>query len=136
MTIPLKEVKQRFLDRQWKNEDNKRLFNIISKDRLNIEPACVYGLDQRGLNHLEIINLTSCINKRFDKIAPADIDFLNLIQEKYNLVFNLDEKIDYAEGKKKTHPMKTRLNGYAWGKNVDGNYMGGSALLQLQDYYN
>lgn len=76
MTISLKEVKQRFADRQWKNKDNKRLLNIVSKDRLNIEPACLYGLDQRGLNHLEIINLTGCINKVFDKIPPADIDLI------------------------------------------------------------
>ena len=135
MVISLKEVKQRFTDRQWKNKDNKRLLNIVGKDKLNIEPACIYSLDQRGLNHLEIINLAGCINKVFTKLSTADIDFLNLLQDQYGLVFNLDEKINYAEGKKKTHPIKTKLNGYAWGKSGD-NYLGASALLQLQDCYN
>tara|TARA_R100000541_G_C1897352_1_gene84073 strand:+ start:89070 stop:89477 length:408 start_codon:yes stop_codon:yes gene_type:complete len=134
MTISLKEVKQSFADRQWKNKDNKRLLNIVSKDKLNIEPACIYGLDQRGLSHLEIITLSGCIGKVFDKLPPADIDFLNLIQDHYGLVFNLDEKINYAEEKRKTHPMRTKLKGYAWGKSGD-NYLGGSALLQLGDHY-
>ena len=136
MTISLKEIKQRYAARQWKNKDNKRLLNIVSKDRLNIEPACIYGLDQRGFNHLEIIMLAGCIDKRFVELPAADIDLLNLLQEEYNIVFNLDEKVDYAEGEKKTHPMKTKLNGYAWGRNTEGNYIGGSsALLQLGDHY-
>lgn len=134
MGILLKEIKQCFADRRWKDKDNKRLLNIISRDHLNIEPACVYRLDQIGLNHLEIINLVGCIGKTFEKMPPVDIDFLNYLQSQYGIVFNLDEKVEYANGEKKTHPIKTKLNGYAGGE-CGGLYLFSSALLQLGDHY-
>uniref|UniRef100_A0AB39AJR0 Uncharacterized protein n=1 Tax=Vibrio phage P018-4 TaxID=3229728 RepID=A0AB39AJR0_9CAUD len=134
MTMQLNTVKQRFYDRQWNSEDNKNLLNIISKSRLNIEPACLYGLDQLGMNHLEIINVSSCIGKRFIGIPQADIDNLNMLQEKYGCVFNFEQKQRYYDKKVKTHPMQTKLDSYV--SQPSGDYwLKSSALLQLSENY-
>lgn len=134
MDIQLNTVKQRFYDRQWKSEDNRNLLNIISKDRLNIEPACIYGLDQLGMNHLEIINISACIGERFLALPQADIDNLNMLQEKYNCVFNFEQKQRYNDMEVKTHPMKTKLDSYV--SHPSGDYwLKSSALLQLSENY-
>lgn len=134
MTIKLEAVKKIFADRIWKSEENKNLLRIVSNDRLNIEPCCVYGLDRLGLNHLEIINLTSCIGKRLMDLSRSDIDFLNLIQEKYNCVFNFEEKQAYYEKRSKRLPEYSKLNGYVSEPQGD-HWLRSSALLQLCDRY-
>lgn len=132
--LDLNIVKSRFAARVWNSEANKNLLNIVSADRLNIEPACLYGLDQLGLNELEIITITGCIGKRLIDLPPADIDFLNIAQEKYKCVFNLEEKLAYHEKRSKRLPEYSKLNGYVSCKRGD-YWLKSSALLQLSDNY-
>lgn len=134
MTIKLETVKQLFSDRIWKQEENKNLLNIVSKGRLNLEPACVYGLDRLGLNHLEIINLSQCVGKRLMALPTLDIDFLNTIQEKYHCIFNYEEKQAYYEKRSKRFPEYSKLNGYVSEPSGDC-WSRSSALLQLCDSY-
>lgn len=134
MSMQLNTVKQRFHDKQWNYEDNRNLLNIVGKDCLDIEPACLYGLDKLGMNHLEIINISSCIGKKFLDMSQADIDNLNMLQEKYNCVFNFEQKQRYNDHEVKTHPIKTKLDSYV--SHPRGDYwLKSSALLKLSDNY-
>lgn len=135
MTLSLSTVKQRFLNKSWNSEDNKNLLNIVNRDQLDLEPACIYGLDQLGLNHLEIINLSQSVGKRLLDIPTADLDFLNILQEKYGCVFNYEEKSAYHEGRSKRLPEYSKLNGYV--SQPSGDYwLCSSALLKLSTNYN
>lgn len=134
MTLSLNTVKQCFLNKPWNSEDNKNLLGIVSRDRLDLEPSCIYGLDRLGLNNLEIINLSQIVGKRLLDIPTADLDFLNVLQEKYNCVFNYDEKIAYYEGGSKRLPEYSKLNGYVSQPSGD-HWLRSSALLKLSENY-
>lgn len=134
MTIKLTTVINRFKDRVWRSNDNKNLLNIVSRERLNIEPANIYTLDQLGLNHLEILNLNCCVGKKFTNMSPSDIDQLNYLENKYKMLFNQIEKQRFIDKEVKTHPMQTKLNSFV--AYPSGNsWLLSSCLLQLQDYY-
>ena len=77
----------------WNNKDNRDLLNLVQDKRLNIAPCTVYRLDQLGFNKLEIISLSACIGKIIHKLPTADLDLLDLLQDKYGVVFAYNKKI-------------------------------------------
>lgn len=125
-----------FSGRVWKINDNKDLFRLVIEGRLNIAPCTIYKLDQLGLNHLEILEFNNIINKPIHKLTTATCDFLNLIEEQKGCVFSHDQKVDFAEGKRRYHTIK--LNGFC-SDFVNGSPLRGVALFNLDlyrlDYY-
>lgn len=89
----IEKILPRFEAKQWRQASNRNLLEKIKSRQLNIEPATLFSLDQRGFNKLEIINLAPLVGKTIDKLPTADVDFLNLMQDKYGLVFNFDDKL-------------------------------------------
>jgi hypothetical protein len=91
------EITQALLDlfesRQWNNQENKNLLELIKDKRLKMAPCTLKNLDSIGFNHLEIIELDSCIGKVIHKLTTSQVDFLNIMQEKLGIVFNHEDKI-------------------------------------------
>lgn len=91
---------QAWLNKPWNNLSNKELCYCVSKDqdRFQLTPSAIHNLDKVGMNELEILNLDSCLGKKICKLPTADIDMLNMLEEKYGVLFNGDEKMRLSEG--------------------------------------
>jgi hypothetical protein len=120
----------------WYNPDNKNLLNLIKDGRLNVEPACIKSLDKVGLNHLEIISVVLCIGHPLDKLPTADLDMLNLLEQKYKILFNAEEKLAWQDKRSHNKPCKhymfSKLNNF-YSSYVNGNWLASHALLQIQE---
>ena len=81
-----------FSNKNWLSEDNKNLLNLVKDHRLNMAPCTVYGWDKMGLNYLEIINLAGLIGKKIHGLPSADIDFLNLLEGRFDIIFGYEQK--------------------------------------------
>lgn len=120
----------------WYNPENRALLNLIKAGSLNVEPACVKSLDKVGLNHLEIISVVLCIGQPLHKLPTADLDMLNLIEQKYKILFNAEEKLAWQEklsnNKACKHYMFSKLNNFYSGY-VNGKWLASSALLLIKE---
>lgn len=83
-----------FSQRQWHCDKNKNLLEKIKSRQLNMTASTLHLLDKYGFSYLEILSLNNLIGKRIDMLPAADIDNLNLLQDKYQVVFNFDDKMD------------------------------------------
>jgi hypothetical protein len=123
------EITQALLDlfesRQWNNQENKNLLELIKDKRLKMAPCTLKNLDSIGFNHLEIIELDSCIGKVIHKLTTSQVDFLNIMQEKLGIVFNYQEKIE----KKKN----IKLDSFYYNYNKEMQCFYGVSCLILQD---
>ena len=81
-----------FSAKLWRLEDNKNLMNLIKKHRLNLAPCSLYGLDRLGLNHLEILTFASIAGKKIYGLPSADIDFLNELEDRFDIIFGYEQK--------------------------------------------
>ena len=85
-----KETIEIFKNRTWKNQSNK---NLIENKKLKIHVSSLKNLDDIGFNYLEILSISDLIGKTIHKLPKSDTDFLDLMQEKYQIVFNFEDKI-------------------------------------------
>jgi hypothetical protein len=130
---------QMWLDKPWKNPNNKNLCFCVIQDqaRFQLTPSAIHNLDRVGMNELEILNLDGCLGKKIIQLPTADIEMLNMLEEKYNIMFNGDEKLRLAEGSisLRTHLNKP-LNNLLYSK-VGDNWHGSSLLYSesARDYF-
>lgn len=120
----IKKYKRNF----WKSEDNLQLLNLIEDNRLKIAPITIYNLDQDGWNYLEIISLSECAGKLICKLPTADIDFLNLMQEKFGYVFG-------AEKKFKNKYLRSKVDHFYSNIDDNGKYLRSTAILTTEKIY-
>lgn len=75
----------------WQNPKNKSLCeNMIT----NLMPTSLLSLDKLGFNHLEIISLSQMAGKRMDTLPHSSIEVLDILEDKYNCVFNKEDKLN------------------------------------------
>lgn len=124
-----------WLQKPWKNPDNKCLCEIAIREpeRFKLLPNVMYSLDRRGLNHLEILSLNDVLDKPLSSLPTADIDNLNLLEQKYGILFNGENKIAVDDGEMtpvQAHrkPIDHMLYGF------DGQNWLGCATLACQKY--
>lgn len=120
-----------FSDRKWKDDTNKNLFRLVVEGRLNIAPCTIYSLDQLNLNRLEILEFNNIIGSKIYKLTPAACDFLNLIEVRESCIFSHEQKLDFAEGKRK-YP-NIVLNGFC-SDFTNGIPLRAVALFNLDSY--
>lgn len=124
----LKDNIKTFSSKYWKDQDNKKLLKLIGDHRLNLAPATLYKFDQLGLNHLEILSLSHCLGKKIHTLPSADLDLLNLIEDKTGICFGYDKKIT-----NKYHLAK--VDHFCSGFNSEGYYPTLSSALFTLDLY-
>lgn len=114
--------------KNWLSEDNRSLLNLVKDGRMKLIPATIYALDQDRFNYLEIINLSECAGKVIHKLPSGDVDFLNMIQEKFGYVFGAEQKFKNKYLRSKVDHFYSRLND-------DGKYMRSTAILTTDKVY-
>lgn len=77
----------------WRDPRNKDLMKLAIEHRLNLAPCTIFQLDQLGQNHIEIIQMGNCVGMLNVRLPTADCEFLDLMQEKFGIVFNYEEKL-------------------------------------------
>lgn len=115
--------------KNWLSEDNRSLLGLVKDGRMKLAPATIHVLDQDGLNYLEIINLAECAGKIIHKLPSGDIDFLNMIQEKFGYVFGAEQKLKNKYLRSKVDHFYSKLDN-------DGRYMRSTAILTVDKLYN
>lgn len=125
-----------WLKKIWNNSNNKDLCYCVAHDqsRFKLIPAAIFTLDHIGLNDQEIINLDSCLDVKFGDLSRADIDMLNDLEARYNILFNGEEKLRFnANEISVTTMLRAKLNNVLYNKH--GNEWHGCALLFSQSAY-
>jgi hypothetical protein len=128
-----------WLNKPWKNLNNKDLCYCVAKEqtRFNLIPSTVYTLDKLGMNEMEIINLNDCLGKKVGTLPSADVDMLNMLEAKYGILFNGNEKLLFNDNKLSLSSFLNRpLNNILYNKAGENWY--GSALLfckSAHDYF-
>jgi len=112
----------------WLSEDNRNLLNLVKEGRIKLAPATIYVLDQDGFNYLEIISLAECAGKVIHKLPTGDVDFLNLIQEKFGYVFGAEQKF-------KNKYLRSKVDHFYSKKNEKGEYLRSTAILTTDKLY-
>lgn len=112
----------------WMSEDNRNLLGLLKDGRMKLIPATIYALDQDGFNYLEIISLSECAGKVIHKLPLGDLDFLNMMQEKFGYVFGAEQKF-------KNKYLRSKVDHFYSQLNEDGNYMRSTAILTTDKVY-
>lgn len=112
----------------WLSEDNRNLLNLVKEGRIKLAPATIYVLDQDGFNYLEIISLAECAGKVIHKLPTGDVDFLNLIQEKFGYVFGAEQKF-------KNKYLRSKVDHFYSKMNEKGDYLRSTAILTTDKLY-
>lgn len=126
----MKNANEMWLNKFWNNQNNKDLCFCVIQDqeRFNLTPASIHNLDKVGLNELEIINLDGCLGKKVGDLPLADTEMLKLLEDKYGILFNGDEKILFNDDKiSLTTLLNKPLNNFLY--NQAGEDWYGSSLL-------
>ena len=118
-----------FSNKNWLSSDNKNLLNLIKDHRLNLAPCSLYGLDKLGLNHLEILTFSNFAGKKIHGLPSADIDFLNELEGRFNIIFGYEQK---AKGQY----IRSKVNHFCGSFTANGTPQFVSALFTLADLYN
>ena len=116
-----------FSSKVWRSEDNKNLMNLIKDHRLNLAPCTLYGLDKLGLNHLEILTFSNFAGKKIHGLPSADIDFLNELEDRFNIIFGYEQKAN-------DQYLKARVDHYCGSFTVDNIPQFVSAIFTLEQY--
>lgn len=116
-----------FSAKLWHSEDNKNLLNLIKDHRLNLAPCSLYGLDKLGLNHLEIVTFSSFAGKKIHGLPSADIDFLNELEGRFNIIFGYEQKA-------KNRYLRAKVDHYCGGFTADNRPQFVSAIFTLDHY--
>ena len=122
--------KQVWLNKPWNNLNNKNLCYCVNNDqaRFQLTPSAIFNLDRVGMNELEILNLDTCLGKKVGSLPPADIEMLNLLEKKYGVLFNGDEKLRFLAGSLSLRAhLNKPLTNMLYARN--GDKWHGSALL-------
>lgn len=121
-----KRDQKTFDARFWNHESTRQWLNKCTA--LNIAPCTLYRLDRLGLNTLEIIHLSGLIGKKIHKLPSADIDFLNELEERFNIIFGYEQKA-------KNQYLKAKVDHFCSSFNAGDNPMFVTALFTLADLY-
>ena len=113
--------------RFWNHESTRQWINKCTI--LNIAPCTLYGLDKLGMNTQEIINFSGLIGKKIHGLPSTDIDFLNELEGRFNIVFGYEQKV-------KNQYLRAKVDHFCGGFNAEGNPLFVSALFTLVDLYN
>lgn len=126
----MKNANEMWLNKSWNNQSNKELCFCVIQDQecFNLTPASLHNLDKVGMNELEIMNLNDCLGKKVGDLPLADTEMLNLLEAKYGILFNGDEKLLFNDDKiSLTTLLNKPLNNMLY--NQAGEYWYGSSLL-------
>lgn len=126
-TEQLNKAVEIFSARLWKSEDNKNLMQLIKEHRLNLAPCTLYGLDRLGLNHLEILTFSNFAGKKIHSLPGADIDFLNELEDRFNIIFGYEQKAN-------DQYFKARVDHFCGCFTVDNRPQFVSAIFTLEHY--
>lgn len=126
-TEQLNKALEVFSSKVWRSEDNKNLMNLIKDHRLNLAPCTLYGLDKLGLNHLEILTFSNFAGKKIHGLPSADIDFLNELEDRFNIIFGYEQKAN-------DQYLKARVDHYCGSFTVDNIPQFVSAIFTLEQY--
>ena len=121
-----KRDQKTFDARFWNHESTRQWLNKCTA--LNVAPCTLHGLDKLGLNTLEIIHFSGLIGKKIHGLPSADIDFLNELEERFNIVFGYEQKI-------KNQYLKAKVDHFCGSFNAEGNPLFVTALFTLADLY-
>lgn len=121
-----KRDQKTFDARFWRHESTRQWINKCTA--LNIAPCTLHRLDKLGLNTQEIIHLSGLIGKKIHGLPSADIDFLNELEGRFNIVFGYEQKV-------KNQYLRAKVDHFCGGFNAEGNPMFVSALFTLTDLY-
>lgn len=116
-----------FSSKVWRSEDNKNLMNLIKDHRLNLAPCTLYGLDKLGLNHLEILTFSNFAGKKIHGLPSADIDFLNELEDRFDIIFGYEQK---ARGQY----IRSKVDHFCGGFTADNIPQFVSAIFTLEQY--
>jgi hypothetical protein len=114
------EILELFKQKNWQNDQNKNLINLLYSKRLRMHISTLFVLDKIGFNHLEIMQLDGLLDQIVHKLPTFSVDFLNILQEKYAVVFNLKDK---QRGQR-----TFKLNSISYHRHREGFYCGNSPL--------
>ena len=101
--------------------------HLIKDHRLNLAPCTLYGLDKLGLNHLEILTFSNFAGKKIHGLPSADIDFLNELEDRFNIIFGYEQKAN-------DQYLKARVDHYCGSFTVDNIPQFVSAIFTLEQY--
>lgn len=116
-----------FSARLWKSEDNKNLMQLIKEHRLNLAPCTLYGLDKLGLNHLEVLTFSNFAGKKIHGLPSADIDFLNELEDRFNIIFGYEQKA-------KNQYLRAKVDHFCGRFTADNRPQFVSAIVTLDHY--
>ena len=116
-----------FSAKMWQSEDNRNLMQLIKEHRLNLAPCSLYGLDKLGLNHLEILTFSNFAGKKIHGLPSADIDFLNELEDRFNIIFGYEQKA-------KNQYARAKVDHFCGSFTVDNRPQFVSAIFTLEHY--
>ena len=116
-----------FSSKVWRSEDNKNLMNLIKDHRLNLAPCSLYGLDKLGLNHLEVLTFSNFAGKKIHGLPSADIDFLNELEDRFDIIFGYEQKA-------KNQYLRAKVDHFCGRFTADNRPQFVSAIVTLDHY--
>lgn len=116
-----------FYTKLWQSEDNKNLMQLIKEHRLNLAPCSLYGLDKLGLNHLEILTFSNFAGKKIHGLPSADIDFLNELEDRFDIIFGYEQKA-------KNKYLRAKVDHFCGSFTADNRPQFVSAIFTLEHY--
>lgn len=123
----LNKVIEVFSSKMWQSEDNKNLMKLIKDHRLNLAPCSLYGLDKLGLNNLEILSFSQFAGKKIHGLPSADIDFLNELEDRFDIIFGYEQKA-------KNQYLRAKVDHYCGNFTADNRPQFVSAIFTLEHY--